>query len=157
MRTDSNYVNRRLNASERLGLLDLSKIKGYLTDQLKQENVEELVQKVIDKFVMSMIVNGDKNRHHAHIYVVCNCLTIGMEEVMFIEKKQLCVSAYEQYYDSAPLHEELVKQYQVDHDELKHLLLSQRAHHDDRGYECCESCNRSLIAAKKESNAYNLP
>lgn len=40
---------------------------------------------------------------------------------------------------------------------LKHLLLSPRPYHDDRGYECFESCNRSLLATKNESNDYNLP
>jgi hypothetical protein len=114
VRLKTMMLNRRLNAIESGGLLDLSQIKGYLTDRLKPENVEKLVQKVKDKFVMSTIVNGDKNRHCAHICVVCDCLVIGMEEVMFIEKKQLinsskwCVSAYEQYYDGVSLHEKLV-------------------------------------------------
>jgi hypothetical protein len=88
-----------------------------------------------------------------------------MEEVKFIEKNQLlinssklCMSAYEQYYHCVSLHKELVKQYQVDDDDdLKHLLLSLRAFYDGRGYECCETCNRSLLATKKESDEYIPP
>jgi len=79
--------------------------------------------------------------------------------VKFIKTKQLlinslklCVSACAQYYDGVLLHEKLVKQYQVDDNDLKHLLLSPGAHHDERGYECCKSCNRSLSATEKESN-----
>ena len=67
------------------------------------------------------------------------------------------MSAYEQYYEGISLHKEILKQYQVDEDDLKHLLLSPRANHDDYGCECCESCNRSLLATKKESNEYNPP
>lgn len=68
---------------------------------------------------------GDKNRHSAHVCLVCDCLNIGTEKVRLIEKEQLlmnsskfCVSAYEEYYDELPLHPGLVKQYQVDDDNL---------------------------------------
>jgi hypothetical protein len=54
-----------------------------------------------------------------------------MEKVEMIEKQQLQinwsklrVSSYEKYYDGVPLHPEFIKQYQVDDDDLKHLLLS---------------------------------
>ena len=112
----------------------------------------------------STIINEDKNGHHALICIVCDCLIIGMEEVKFIEKNQLlinssklCMSAYEQYYHCVSLHKELVKQYQVDDDDLKHLLLSLRAYHDGRGYECAGTCSRNLLATKKESDEYNPP
>ena len=71
---------------------------------------------------------------------------------LLINSLKLCVSACAQYYDGVLLHEKLVKQYQVDDNDLKHLLLSPGAHHDERGYECCKSCNRSLSATEKESN-----
>ncbi len=113
---------------------------------------------VKDKLVISTVVNEGKNRHLAHICGVCDCLIIGMEEVKFITKEKLmnntsnlCVSSYEQHFDGVPLHTELVKQYQVEDDDLKHLLLSPRAFCDQRGYECCESCHRSLVATKNES------
>ena len=32
-----------------------------------------------------------------------------------------CVSTYQEHYDGLPLHSELVKQYQVDDDDLKHF------------------------------------
>jgi hypothetical protein len=46
-------------------------------------------------------------------------------------------SAYQQYFDDVSLNEELVKQYQLDDDDLKLLLLSPRAYYEDRGHECC--------------------
>ncbi len=87
-----------------------------------------------------------------------------MEKVEIIEKQQLLinsanlsVSSYKEYYDGFPLHLELVRQYQVDDDDLKHLLLSPRSRLHQNGYECCESCYRSLSATKKESTEYNPP
>ena len=89
---------------------------------------------------------------------------MGMEKVEIIEKQQLLinsaklsVSSYEEYYDGVPLHPELVRQYQVADDDLKHLLLSPRSRLHQNGYECCESCYRSLAGNKKESNEYNPP
>ena len=70
----------------------------------------------------------------AYVFAVCDCLIFGMEEVEIIEKKQMLinsaklrVSSYEEYYDGLPLHSELVKQDQVDDDDLKQLLLSPRS------------------------------
>ncbi len=85
-----------------------------------------------------------------------------MEKVEIIEKQELLlnsfklsVSSYEEYYDRVPLHPESVKQYQVDDDDLKRLLLSPRSRLHQNGYECCESCYISLAVTKKESNEYN--
>ena len=127
-----------------------------MTNRLKSEHLEKLIEKVKDKMIRSTIVDGDKNRHIAHVCVVCDCLIIGMEKVEIIEKQQLLinsaklsVSSYEEYYDGVPLHPELVRQYQVDDDDLKHLLLSPRSRLHQNGYDYCESCYRSLIVTKK--------
>jgi hypothetical protein len=79
-------------------------------------------------------VDGDMNRHRAHVCVICDRLIIGLEDVKFIEKEtllespsKLAVLVYEEYYDGVPMHPELVKQYQVNDCGLKHLLLSPRA------------------------------
>ena len=80
-----------------------------------------------------------------------------MEEVKFIEKEtllesssKLAVSTYEEYYDGVHMHRELVKQYQVDDCDLKHLLLSPRARVDQKGYECCEMCFGSLQCSRNK-------
>ena len=51
-------------------MLDIAQIKGYLTNRLKTEHLEKLIEKVKDKLIRSTIVNGDKNRHCAHVCVV---------------------------------------------------------------------------------------
>ena len=83
--------------------------------------------------------------------------SLELEEVKFIDKlvllnhsDQLIVSAYEEYSNELPLYPEVVKQYQVDDNDLKHLLLSPRSCLYDQGYECCKSCYGSLHYSKKK-------
>lgn len=40
------------------------------------------------------------------------------KEQLLMNSSKFCVSAYEEYYDELPLHPGLVKQYQVDDDNL---------------------------------------
>ncbi len=122
--------------------------------------MEKLVQKIREKICFSTCIDGDKNRHRAHVCVICDCLIIGLEPVKYVDKEtllqhseKLCVSQYEEYYDGIPLNSELVRQYQVDDFDLKHLLLSPRARIRDEGYECCESCFCSLKSTKKNDSA----
>ena len=107
--------------------------------------MEKLVQKIREKICYSTCIDGDKNRHRAHICVICDCLIIGLEPVKYVDKEtllqhsaQLCVSQYEEYNDGIPLNSDLVRQYQVDDFDRKHLLLSPSARLRSEGYECCE-------------------
>ncbi len=34
-------------------------------------------------------LDGDEKRHHANMYVVCDCLNIGLDEVKFIKQENL--------------------------------------------------------------------
>ena len=128
--------------------------------ELDQSEMEKLVQKIREKICFSTCIDGDKNRHRAHVCVICDCLIIGSEPVKYVNKEtllqhseKLCVSQYEEYYDGIPLNSELVRQYQVDDFDLKHLLLSPKAILHDKGYECCESCFCSLKSSKKDDSA----
>ncbi len=56
------------NATSIKTTLDITQIKGYLTNRLKAEHLEKLIQMVKDKLIMSTIVEGDKNRTQ------CSCL-----------------------------------------------------------------------------------
>lgn len=62
----------------------------------------------------------------------------------------LCVASYKEYCDGIQLHEEVAKQYHLDDDDLKHLVLSPKAHVDAVVYECCEICFRGFLASKKD-------
>ena len=66
---------------------DIIQIKGYLTNQLKAEHLEKLVQNVKHKILMLMIVDGDNKRHHARVCVACDCLIIEMDKVEVVEKQ----------------------------------------------------------------------
>ena len=61
--------------------------------------MEKLVQKIREKIGYSTCIDGDKNRHRAHVCVICDCLIIGLEEVKYLRKEtllehsaKLCVS-----------------------------------------------------------------
>ncbi len=84
---ENSDASRISNSNTRHSSLDISQIKGYLTNQLKQDHLENIIQKVKDKLVISTVVNEDKNRHRAHICVVCDCLIIGMEKVKLSPKR----------------------------------------------------------------------
>ncbi len=80
-----------------------------MTNFLTREHLEKLIEKVNDKLIMSTMVDGDKNRHSAHVCVVCDCLIIGMEKIDIIEMQlllinlaKLSVSSYREYYDGVP-------------------------------------------------------
>jgi hypothetical protein len=131
--------------------------QNFLPRELNESEMEKIVQKIREKICLSTAVDGDINRHRAHVCVVCDRLIIGLEEVKFIEKEtllesssKLAVSSYEEYYDGVPMHPELVKQYQVEDCDLKHLLLSPRARVDQKGYECCEMCFGSLRCSRNK-------
>ena len=61
--------------------------------------MEKLVQKIREKICLSTCIDGDKNRHRAHVCVICDCLIIGLEPVKHVDKEtflphseKLCVS-----------------------------------------------------------------
>lgn len=87
-----NHINTNNYAIENVSTLDLSQIKVYLTNQLKSEHLETLVQKLKYKLVMSTLHDHDKNRHSAHICVIFDCLINVMEVVKIVEKKQLSIN-----------------------------------------------------------------
>jgi hypothetical protein len=136
--------------------------EGYLSRELNASEMEKVVHKIRHKSCLSTAVDSDMNRHHAHVCVICDCHIIGLEEVKFIKKETLlessskfAVSAYEEYYDGVSMHPELVKQYQVDDCNLKHLLLLPRAHLDPKDNKCCETCYGSLKSSR--SNGEDKP
>ena len=79
--------------------------EGHLPKELDQSEMEKLVEKMREKLCFSTCFGGDKNRHRAHVCVICGCLVIGLEEVKYVDKQtllkhstQLCVSHYEEFH-----------------------------------------------------------
>lgn len=95
-----------------------AEIRENLSDDSYKVHTKRMLKKIREKVCLSTAINGDLNRHRAHVCAVCDCLIIGLEEVKLIHKlvllchsDQLSVSAYEEYYDKLHLHPEVVKQY----------------------------------------------
>ena len=68
--------------------------------------MESTLKKVREKSCLSAAVDGDINRHMSNLCIFCDGLIIGFEKVKLIDKlmlldhsDQLCVLAYEAYYD----------------------------------------------------------
>ena len=49
-------------------------------------HMERMLKKIREKICLSTAINGDLNRHRAHVCIVCDYLSIGLEEVKFIDK-----------------------------------------------------------------------
>jgi hypothetical protein len=67
--------------------------QNFLRRELNESEMEKMVQKIREKICLSTAVDGDMNRHRAHVCVVCDRLIIGLEEVKFIEKETLLESS----------------------------------------------------------------
>ncbi len=75
--------------------------------------------------------------------IICDCCIIGTEairkltkEQILLHKKRLSVDSYEEYYETT-LKPEVTKQYQINVDDLKGMLLSPRSRKYPNGYATC--------------------
>ncbi len=93
--------------------------------------------------------------------IICDCCIIGTEairkltkEQILLHKKRLSVDSYEEYYETT-LKPEVTKQYQINVDDLKGVLLSPRSRKYPDGYATCSVCfsgMQSHMATKKYIN-----
>ena len=128
-----------------------------LDDQSHEEICNKLMNDVISG-LRSTVINGTVECQEACICVVRDQIIFALEPKEKVSKEQLldnsdrlCISQNEDHF-GIQLHPLLVKQYQVDDNDLKHLLLSPRSrYNNDSGtYQCCQSCYRSLTSSKRE-------
>ena len=87
---------------------------------------------------------GGRDRHHAHVCVICDRFIIGTEKLCKLTKEgiekhsgRLGVENYETYYGMS-LKPELIKQYQID--DMPGLLLSPRSRRKSNTFDACENC-----------------
>jgi hypothetical protein len=95
------------------------------------------------------------------VCIICDCCIIGTEairkltkEQILLHKKRLSVDSYEEYYETT-LKPEVTKQYQINVDDLKGVLLSPRSRKYPDGYATCSVCfsgMQSHMATKKYIN-----
>ncbi len=91
-------------------------------------------------------------------HIICNRCTIGTEaickltkEQILLHKKRLSVDSYKEYYETT-LKPKVTKQYQIDVDDLKGMLLSPLSRKYPDGYATCSVCfsgMQSHMATKK--------
>ncbi len=98
------------------------------------------------------------HKHMAIVCIICDCCIIGTEaigklkkEQILLHKKRLSVDSYEEYYETT-LKPEVSKQYQINVDDLKGMLLSPQSRKYTDGYATCSVCfsgMQSHMATKK--------
>jgi len=86
------------------------------------------------------------HKHRAIVCIICDCCIIGTEAIrkltkaqISLHKKRLSVGSYEEYYDIT-LKPEVIKQYQINVDDFKGMLLSPRSRKYPDGYATCSVC-----------------
>jgi len=100
----------------------------------------------------------DPHKHRAIVCIICDRCIIGTEAIrkltkaqISLHKKRLSVGSYEEYYDTT-LKPEVIKQYQINVDDFKGMLLSPRSRKYPDGYATCSVCfsgMQSHMATKK--------
>ena len=98
------------------------------------------------------------HKHRAIVCIICDRCIIGTEAIrklmkaqISLHKKRLSVGSYEKYYDTT-LKPEVIKQYQINVDDFKGMLLSPRSRKYPDGYATCSVCYsgmQSHMATKK--------
>ena len=73
---------------------------------------------------------ANPHKHRAIVCIICDCCIIGteairklMKEQNLLHKKRLSVESYKKYYETT-LKPKVAKQYQINVDDLKDMLLS---------------------------------
>ena len=98
------------------------------------------------------------HKHRAIVCIICDRCIIGTEAIrkltkgqISLHKKRLSVDSYEEYYEIT-LKPEVTKQYQINIDDFKGMLLSPRSRKYLDGYATCSVCYsgmQSHMATKK--------
>jgi len=107
----------------------------------------------------------DPHQHRAIVCIICDRCIIGTEAIrkltkaqISLHKKRLSVGSYEEYYDTT-LKPEVMKQYQINVDDFKGMLLSPRSRKYPDGYATCSVCfsgMQSHMATKKNPPKFSI-
>jgi hypothetical protein len=86
------------------------------------------------------------HKHRAFVCIICDCFIIGTETIHKLKKeeismhsKRLSVESYKNYYDTT-LKPKVRKQYQINVDGLKGMLLSPWSRKYPNGFATCSVC-----------------
>ena len=105
------------------------------------------------------------HKHRAIVCIICDRCIIGTEAIrkltkaqISLHKKRLSVDSYEEYYETT-LKPEVTKQYQINIDDFKGMLLSPRSRKYLDGYATCSVCYsgmQSHMATKKNPPKFSI-
>ncbi len=97
--------------------------------------------------------------------IICDCCIIGTEairkltkEQILLHKNRLCVDSYKEYYETT-LKPGVTKQYQINVDDLKGMLLSPQSRKYPNWYATCSMCYSGMqphMANKKTSPKFSI-
>ncbi len=100
----------------------------------------------VEKFLHRTKDPKDPHKHRAIVCIICVRCIIGTEAIrkltkaqISLHKKRLSVGSYEEYYDTT-LKPEVMKQYQINVDDFKGMLLSPRSRKYPDRYATCSVC-----------------
>jgi hypothetical protein len=105
------------------------------------------------------------HKHRAIVCIICDRCIIGTEairkltkEQISLHKKRLSVDSYKEYYETT-LKPEVTKQYQINVDDFKGMLLSPRSRKYLDGYATCSVCfsgMQSHMATKRTPPKFSI-
>ena len=122
-------------------------------DKEMERSVERAIKEA--KRILHRTQNHQAPRsHRAIVCIICDCFIIGIETIHKLKidqiakhRERLSVKKYEEYYGQA-LKAEVVKQYQVNVEGLKELLLSPRSRRYQDGFATCACCYNGMSSNK---------
>jgi flagellar biosynthesis GTPase FlhF len=122
-----------------------------MVEKLK-ESFERVKSEAKKHYIEMTSADVDGEWHRAPVCVVCDRFIIEFDNITWVKKEVLLKHVHRlgrhafEVHNAMVLPDSLKKQYMVEDDELKHLLLSPRARRreDDGSYMCCKQCSDSL-------------
>ena len=157
--SNSNLPSPKRNRVQNSPSIELSKSIEPSQQELQQlvNEARKSNQRNVNKQTKCLIPN---------ICVICDKYIIGYSECMnYLSKeeimrssKRLDVAKWKAVAKRQHLDPELKKQYTVEDPDLDGILLSPCApFNNTKGYMCCLSCKKSLLAGKKSDNSGSPP
>ena len=151
-----NNINDNLSVQE-----CLNKIHSLSESIDRKTPMEESLQHLIGKTFTGRDCETNQRSHKACVCVICDRFIKGTNTVKFVSSQQLRRHSHVldvEFFNNCtnnPINDTLRKQYRVDDEELKDLLLSPRSTKTNDGYMCCNTCY--TFVARKNSDETKPP
>ena len=121
--------------------------------QLQDDEMQNAIEHAMKEAKQILQRTQNPTNPHSHkaiVCIICDWFIIGTEKIHKLSRNQisqhsnrLSVKTYETYY-GVELKNELKKQYQVNDDKLRNLLLSTRSRKYCNGHATCACCYKGM-------------